>query len=316
MRLLRSIILSTALIAAICGVADAAEGNAYPYTVTISTPRETIRPGDEVLIHVVMTNVSDHEIAVDRVPNPSNADCDYRIQVQGKSGLVEYEDGHKCIGPLPLGKDGAYKYLRPGEKLEGDTNLNRILHIDSDGEDLANASRTFDFTSPGEYVIQFFRTDVYGKKTEYVPSNQIAIVVLPGDANAAAADAHPFSIEISTPNETIKAGDAVRIHVVLTNVSDGEITVPASPEPTKAEAYYAIAVSGPKGLFGQPSGYGGSNMRKLKPGETIEEDGVLKGTSFHFSSPGTYTIQFFQKDGGGANPWSVKSNKILVSVVG
>jgi len=107
----------------------AAGDGAQQYTVTISTPHETIKVGDEVSIHVVLTNISDHKIGIDRVPSSWKADCDYRIEIQGANGYVKYEerDMFACTNVLPLGTDPNFTYLKPGEKLEGDTTLTKLF---------------------------------------------------------------------------------------------------------------------------------------------------------------------------------------------
>jgi hypothetical protein len=296
------------------GIASAAGNGPLDYTVTISTPHETIAAGDAVPIHVVMTNVSDHDLGIDRLPVQKMADCEYRIEVQGRNGLVVYEDAYRCIGPLPLGRDTNFFYLKPGEKLENDTSITSIYRSDAKGEDLINESRVFDFSEPGKYVVQFLRTDVYGGKKSYVPSNKLTITVLPGNAESEAAHAHHFSIAISTPSEVIKSGDAVLIHVVETNISDEEITVPTPPDPTQAKTHYIIAVNGPNHTWAGGGIYTGPNMKTLKPGEQNEEFATLAGSPFDFSKPGEYVIQFFTTDGDGSNPRSVKSNKITINV--
>ncbi len=147
-----------------------------------------------------------------------------------------------------------------------------------------------------------------------VGGTNIAISVLPGETSATFTHIHPFSIAISTADNSIEVGREVRIHVVETNVSTEEIAVPAPSETTGAESHYSNEISGPKSLVGQQGGHYGPTMKSLKPGEQIEEDGVLKGPAFGFNSPGEYAIQFFQKDGDDPNPWSVKSNKIMITV--
>lgn len=314
MRLKTSLLLSIILIATVPETASAAGDSAQQYSVLISTPKETILSGDEVPIHVVLTNISNHEIGIHRVHHDYQAACDYRILVQGKAGLTAREEGDWsiCTTALGLGQEGIYKSLKPGERLEGDTTLTKIYHNDSNGDDLINSARDFDFSTPGKYVVQFLWRDYTDKN--YVPSNKLTITVLPGNAESEAAHAHHFSIAISTPSEVIKSGDAVLIHVVETNISDEEITVPTPPDPTQAKTHYIIAVNGPNHTWAGGGIYTGPNMKTLKPGEQNEEFATLAGSPFDFSKPGEYVIQFFTTDGDGSNPRSVKSNKITINV--
>jgi hypothetical protein len=298
--------LIMAMAAGITCAANASDVAVHSFSLTVTAAHPTVKAGEEVRIHVVLTNITDHGIWVP--PATLDPKCDYRIQVQDKSGLATSEPG--CDGSHILGLSP----MRPGESLEGDISLTDIYHIDSIGKDLVNASNTFDFNSPGEHVVQLLRWDGDGAKKEFVPSNKITITVLPDNTAPTAPVTHSFSIAISTPAESIKLGHGVRIHVVETNVSDAEAAVPATSDRTRAETHYAIAVSGPKGLLVQQGGFYEPSVISLNPGEQFEEDGVLQGPSFDFGSPGEYTIQFFQRDGNGPNPWSVKSNKMTITV--
>lgn len=314
----RNIVFALAAVAALAGVAHAAANGVQPYTVTISTPHESIRSGDQLPIHVVLTNTGDQDLGIDRPPHVTMADCDYRIEVQGKNGLVAYEDAYRCGGHVLLGGQSSFFDVKPGEQFEEDTTITSLYKTNppskAEAADLVNVSRVFDFVTPGVYVVQFLRTDVYTKEKVYVPSNKLSITVLPAEPASEAEHAHRFSIEISTPRETIKPGEPVRIHVVQTNTSGEEITVPTPADKDQATNHYSVAVVSPFHEYYWPGMYLGPNMKTLKPWEQIEEDGVLKGSNYDFSQPGAYEIQFFTTDGNDQNPYSVKSNKIIVTV--
>jgi hypothetical protein len=193
MKIVGFAILVSIGIAIVPSAAVTASENAPLFTVTISTPHETITMGDQVPIHVVLTNVSDHNIGIDRVPHPSQADCDYRIEVQGVNGNIAYdvyktyEYTWNCSTALGLGKDPNVLYLKPGEKLEGDTTITKLFHTHLDNDGSTKKSMIFDFTYPGVYVVQFFRkTSIYSKDAEYVPSNKLIITVVAAEPSAAA----------------------------------------------------------------------------------------------------------------------------------
>ncbi len=180
MRKLEVAIFVTAVVAAIpCAVIAAGDG-APQYSVTISTPHETIKVGDKVSIHVVLTNISDHKLGIDRAPNELKADCDYRIEMQGPNGDVKFEDKDPitCSNVLPLGTDPNILYLKPGETLEGDTTLTKLFKASRNTDGTSGEVPVFDFSYPGQYVIQFLRkTSIYSKNSEYVPSNKLTIFV-------------------------------------------------------------------------------------------------------------------------------------------
>jgi hypothetical protein len=180
MRKIGVAIFVVAVVAANLSAVIAASDGARQYTVTISTPQETIKVGDEVPIHVVLTNVSDHDIGIDRPPSSWKADCDYRIEIQGANGNVKYEDRDitACTTALPLGTDQNFLYLKPGEKLEGDTTLTQLFKTYLNDDGTSKKVPIFDFTYPGQYVIQFLRkTSIYSNIPEYVPSNKLTIYV-------------------------------------------------------------------------------------------------------------------------------------------
>jgi hypothetical protein len=295
--------LFVALFAIEAGVAaqlPAQEQVQPPFAITIGAPHEIVKAGEDVLIHVTLKNVSDHQISV---KSALSVECDFLIQVSSDSGRAANE----------LGCDGStiQSDLKPGDQQEADANLTGIFKFDRQGNDLVNVSKTFPFTSPGTYEIQLSRAVPDGSAVETLTSNKIAITVAPGDV---AAQPPPLSITLSTPYNLIKLGDPIRVHVVLTNISDREITVPSPTDPAAAEQHYAYAVSGPKlRLFNTTDG-GGPNLTKLKPGEHIEEDGTLDANSTNFTLPGDYRIQFFRGDGGDYRQWAVKSNIVTITL--
>jgi len=303
MRWLRNITLAIATIAAAFGLCAATGDSGQPFTITISAPHTIVRVGEEVRIHVVLTNVSDQE---SDLQTTFSVECDYGIRVQGPNGLHTHEPD--CSG------SSSFTRLKPGKKLEDDATLTKTYQIDRQGEGLVNTSKKFDFASPGEYVVQLSRHVSDDPDKALVTSNEISITVIPGDADAATAQPHPFSIAISTPNETIKVGDPVRIHVVLKDISDQDIAVPDPSSSKPTDGRYTISVSGPNISMNKGGGTYVGPRTILKPGEQIEEDDILQGNPFDFNAPGKYVIQFFQSDGDDSNPWSVKSNKITIAV--
>ena len=162
--------LSMLALAAVPGLFAATGESSKPFTIAISTPQTTIKVGDGILIHVVLTNVSDHGISIP--PATLNATCDYIIQVQGEKGLISSKPD--CSGSHITG----IRQLKPGESVEGKITLSEIFHYDSKVDDMV---KTFDFTSPGEYVVQLSRHISDDPDKEIVKSNKITIIVVSAD---------------------------------------------------------------------------------------------------------------------------------------
>lgn len=166
MRLIRNIALAVAAAAIMPGLFAATGDTSQPFTITISTPQTTIKVGEDILIHVVLTNVSDHGIRIP--PVTLDATCDYIIQVQGEKGLVSSKPN--CSGSHIMG----LRQLKPGESVEGNITLSEISHYDSKVDDMV---KTFDFTSPGEYEVQLSRYLSDDPDKENVTSNKLIITV-------------------------------------------------------------------------------------------------------------------------------------------
>jgi len=166
MRLAMNITLAIAATLAIPALFAATSDSSHPFTITISAPQNTIKVGDDILIHVVLTNVSDHGISIP--PKTLDATCDYIIQIQGEKGLISSKPD--CSGSHIMG----IRQLKPGESVEGNITLSDIIHYDSKMDDMV---KTFDFTSPGEYVIQLSRHISDDPDKEVVKSNNLTITV-------------------------------------------------------------------------------------------------------------------------------------------
>jgi hypothetical protein len=163
MRLATIIGLAIAVSAAVPGLVAATYESSKPFTIIISAPQTTIKVGDPVRIHVVMTNISDHEV---NLLTEFDAGCDYSVQIQGKNNVKTHEPD--CSG------SAVFLHLKPGKQYESDTDLSIILHYDSKIDDMV---KTFDFTSPGEYVVQLSRHISDDPDKELIKSNKITITV-------------------------------------------------------------------------------------------------------------------------------------------
>jgi len=294
---------AAAIMVAVAGSAFS-QTSQRPLTIAISASQTTVRVGEDVRIHVVLTNVSDQELTVGTLPNP---ECDYTIQVRGKEGVRVHQPDCPAVS-------ASSRHLKPGDQIEGDVTLSKVNQNGRHGDETASAGKAFDFSLPGEYVVQLSRHASDSLKKEVIQSNKLVITVVSGYARAAGL-APPFSIKISTAHERIKVGEPVQIHIVRTNVSGQMIALPIAPETVAADASYTVSVSGPQTSMNRlGEQYEEPPLKSLKPGESIEEDGVISGHPFDFSAPGEYVIQFFQNDEDKPDYFAVKSNKLTIHV--
>lgn len=130
---------------------------------------------------------------------------------------------------------------------------------------------------------------------------------------------HRLSIMISSP-KTFKVGDAIRVDIKLTNVSDTPLTITRNRQATD---FYSIDVRDSHGnAVGDTEAHRKikkDNASKhalssvtsinIKPGETYL-DTIEPSFYYDMSQPGTYTIQVSTRGKGG-----IKSNVITVTVV-
>jgi hypothetical protein len=160
---LHSIRLATAVAGLALGAwATATAGWSQGVSVTISTPNATVHTGEPIPIHFVMTNATDHSISVTRPPTDSSAEFHYRFQVREKSGRpVPETEHHRSIARGWAGSELQLE-LKPGEKLEEDSEL----------------TKQFDLSAVGTYDLQVFRS-VQGEGKDPAQSNKLTIVVTP-----------------------------------------------------------------------------------------------------------------------------------------
>ncbi len=278
----------------------------HPFALTIDSSSPTVAAGDEVRIHVVVTNVSDYGLRISR--RSLNQACAFRIEVSGPNGLSKDE-------PPCFGSSLSFTPLEPGEKTEGSIVLTEIYQDAAPGgEDLVNVARPFAFTPPGVYFVQLSRIDLDDPDHGYVTSNILKITILQNGNATTLTTAPSLSLKISATDDRLEVGQPILIHVSLTNISNRPITVPWSAAPQHAAEPFAVASRSDRGEMIKASGSDGRNKRSLEPGESLEQDCVLKGEPLDFTAPGTYEVQLFGIDRGNGNDWSLRSNKITITV--
>jgi hypothetical protein len=162
MRLGRIITLSVAALMAAPVLIGATDNSSHPFTITINAHQENVRPGEEIRVHIVLTNVSDQPLVVLMSPNPAEAELHYTVFVHDQSGknASETDYGRRIRLRQLIGSDAA-TVLKPGEKLEELTVLTKV----------------FDLSAPGEYEVQLSRPVSEDSKDGIVKSNKITVAV-------------------------------------------------------------------------------------------------------------------------------------------
>lgn len=278
----------------------------HSYTLRIDSSSTTGGTEGEVRIQVVLTNISSHGISIAR--SSLSRACSFRIEVRGPNGISRNEPA--CMGSRSL----SFTPLGPGKSIDGSVVLTDIYQVTTGGEDLVNSTRAFDFSAPGAYLVQLSRVDMDDPNLTYVTSNELEINIVPNKKAAIPPSGHSLSLAISADDGSFKVGEPILIHVVLTNISDGVITVPWSTASEHLAERFAIAVRGERGDMTKVSSSDGHNEKSLKPGQSVEGDCILRGDPLDFSVPGSYQVQFFSDERGDGNEWSLKSNKLTITV--
>jgi hypothetical protein len=127
------------------------------FTLTISAPHHVVALGADIRVDVVLVNATDHAIPRPPISSPI---CDYRIEVRSKTGLTISEP--RCSGSRLKGLP-----LKPEESMAAHISLTTDT----------SPSAKFDFSLPGEYVIQFLRWDP--NSASMIKSNKTTVRVLP-----------------------------------------------------------------------------------------------------------------------------------------
>jgi hypothetical protein len=155
---------------AVAGMAHA-QTEKQPFTITIKAETPQVKVGGQVVLDVVMTNTSDHEVGCDLYYYDS-IDQNYQYHVL-------YEDGKppaRIVRKTPFNADPCV--LQPGESRQSGGVISQI----------------FDFRRPGKYTIQVSRkiwgdenrpgtgTNEENQDQPEVQSNTITVTVLPADS--------------------------------------------------------------------------------------------------------------------------------------
>jgi hypothetical protein len=137
----------------------------YPISVSISTPAETVKSGEEIRVNVRVTNTSNHVVKI--------------LKSSGNEGPA---DG---VNSADVTYDGGQRAPRiPNHQIFLTRGLISVKPGDSK-EDFLIVSKLFDMSKPGRYTVlvrhELLEDDGTDDKFKrsFVPSNSISITVTP-----------------------------------------------------------------------------------------------------------------------------------------
>ena len=163
MRFVKNIVLALAAIVTIFGLVAATGTSSHPFTITISASEHAFRAGAKVRVHVMLTNISDETLNMERSPDPEKAEEHYTVLVHDKKNgkdVPKTDYGRSIREGEAIGSEIAV-WLKPGESLEENVDISKL----------------FDISYPGEYEVQLSRHISDDPKKETVESNKITIIV-------------------------------------------------------------------------------------------------------------------------------------------
>jgi hypothetical protein len=130
------------------------------FSLTISTPRETVKNGSSLELLVKLTNNANHEITL----SSRNTDCDYTFEVRDSNGHSAPETEQKrklnCSAYADAGRHVIIQ-LKPGEH----------------HEDLIFMNHLFDLNRPDKYIVRLTRDIPKELGQGQVSSNTITVTV-------------------------------------------------------------------------------------------------------------------------------------------
>jgi hypothetical protein len=140
-----------------------------PFSITISSPKDSVPHGGEVTVKITLTNISDHEINLERAPREDQGQSHHAVIIRDDHGdlvpqkkpvRVGKDEAEREINALPHGSQILFT-LKPGESLKDGIVLDGM----------------YDLSQPGKHTIQIERYDYVTKAV--VKSNTITFTLTP-----------------------------------------------------------------------------------------------------------------------------------------
>jgi len=307
-------------------------------TLAITAITITAPAGSPVLVNAVVTNTSDKDISMwaskTEVPAAGRFKADV-VDDEGRPAvetrLGAYHDGHLDLRKLdPRDMDGSVLTvsgfcftLRAGGSSKGVVDLSTLYSLDD----------------PGRYTVVLTMVDPVSGAT--VKSNPVTVTVGPAlksrtpQAAEQPTGIHPFALDLSADETTVKKTVPVDVLVVTKDVSAHKITIrrqALSHDSAMLGSSFRVDVQDVEGntpldaALGQSTNHLGEappeaasmaaaraagTLVSLKPGQDWRNT-IRVSDLYDLSKPGQYTIQVRRWDDE-TKTW-VKSNKITVTV--
>jgi hypothetical protein len=145
------------------------------------------------------------------------------------------------------------------------------------------------------------------------------------------ANSSPFALNISTPENTMKSDQEIRVRIKLTNTSGHEIALTRPKSPGQAEFNYSIRALSQTGGSPPETEYyrqlqgkandskhvyaiaGSDSIVQLKSGESFEDDAIITKL-FNFNRSGKYLITVSRKVPDALGKGEITSNTLAVTI--
>lgn len=294
---------------------------AAAFSLTISSPRDSIQVGSPVKVKVILTNISGHDISLWHENAEDQGGWVYKIDIHDERGRIppETELGRRIrLNTTDIAD------VTPEDFVGHRSGASSALGSGKTEIDMLNVSRLYNLTQPVKYTIQVERFDDISK-TE-VKSNTIVVSIVnkhrPEDLKEPTVSLTLFNWPSGS---VVKAGSRIIVTVVKKNNADEEIdnsrsAVAAYNYDMNVRDEHGNSVPETKELreLRRPE-----LMRrnakliheKLEPHRAVGQfsEAIPISDYYEMSRPGTYTIQVSQADPKTGN--EIKSNTIAVQVV-
>lgn len=134
-----------------------------PFTLTISAKPDTAKLGEKIRVHITLTNASDQAITIQRSPSDEMAEmfCDMHVTDPNGNELPPLTDYGKAARARQFAGSVIKMRLNPGETIDENTLL----------------EKQFEFSQPGDYVVQATRPVSGDPNAGTISSNKITISI-------------------------------------------------------------------------------------------------------------------------------------------
>jgi hypothetical protein len=208
----------------------------------------------------------------------------------------------------------------------------RLVQFPPDGvrSEKIDIAKFFDLPGPGAYTVQLSRLDLH--------SNVLIVTVLPGITQADGRSAKPvapiaaipssgaggenFRLHIEVDRVSVVAGKEIPVYTVLTNLSDGKVSIPV---PYWVDSNAGIEVRNADGGTVADTDY--SRLKKkaqAQQGEAVHRRTLTAKMQLQgrvdiaqyvdLSAPGIYFVQLFWKVPADLGGGEVRSNVVQITV--